>query len=200
MGNQQSTITPQELRVLWDRYDVDQSNALSIQELQDLLHAINEHMGSTEAITREFVVGMFEGLDEDGDGIVEWDEFENRFFDLWEARKDLKKANVKSAETKPKSAVVPAMGKATYSTEGMKCPCCSETISDSDIRAYIAEANSIALREGRAAPFDVRPGTGFYAPKSYPTMQTEGRVVGQVPPSFFTSPYNTHTWYKGHHF
>eukprot|EP00388_Colpodella_angusta_P000383 GDKJ01001403.1.p1 GENE.GDKJ01001403.1~~GDKJ01001403.1.p1 ORF type:complete len:218 (+),score=25.54 GDKJ01001403.1:24-656(+) len=200
MGNAGSSLTPHDLQKYWNKHDVDGSGSISPDELEMLLKDIIHETAPNEPLGPQFMAAMFNALDDDGDGIITWDEFQQKFFELWENRAAIGKPLDAKAETRTPTASRPVEALQThpsYSNSGMGCPNCQLKITDDQIRAYIAEANANALREGRPAPFDVRPGTGFYAPKIYPGMQTTGMIVGQIPPSFFSSPYNTHSWFKG---
>lgn len=61
----------QELRELFDFFDVDQNGIIDIDEFKRLLGALGAGMSDEEA-----AIG-FETIDADGNGTIEFDEFRN---------------------------------------------------------------------------------------------------------------------------
>uniref|UniRef100_A0A0G4F0B5 EF-hand domain-containing protein n=1 Tax=Chromera velia CCMP2878 TaxID=1169474 RepID=A0A0G4F0B5_9ALVE len=175
MGNGESTaaaLSDDELRKLWNKYDRDKTGTLDLDECELLLNELNDRA----KVRRASQTG---GAGAGGSGPPPGMK-----------RAPPRKASVPENEKKKKEALDTAQKGYNAAAaqlwptgnEPFECPHCKNHIVYSERMGISNEFEEA----GRQVP--------LHNAASYNGMWAQGRTWGPIPPSFFSSPYNTHTW------
>mmetsp|Transcript_60169 Transcript_60169/g.143416 ORF Transcript_60169/g.143416 Transcript_60169/m.143416 type:complete len:238 (-) Transcript_60169:45-758(-) len=84
-------------RDIWQAYDLDDNGQLSRPEVEKLLQSILRHYGAESRINAAFVDGVMKELDVNENGIIEQEEFEALFDELWAHHSELFRSKAKAA-------------------------------------------------------------------------------------------------------
>ncbi|GAQ80984.1 2,3-bisphosphoglycerate-dependent phosphoglycerate mutase [Klebsormidium nitens] len=74
-AHQEEKMDREELEKMWARYDTDKSNSLTLLEMTDLVRDLQKRTTGSTHINEFVVRKLFEVMDSDGSGDVEFDEF-----------------------------------------------------------------------------------------------------------------------------
>ncbi|CEM16617.1 unnamed protein product [Vitrella brassicaformis CCMP3155] len=85
------------------------------------------------------------------------------------------------------------LGRVGHLSDPFRCPHCQLPINDDRLAEYVRRKEGFLHRTEEETT--LRPtALPLYSPTFYQGMFKTGRTYGPVPPSFFRSPYDTHTW------
>eukprot|EP00922_Rhytidocystis_sp_ex-Travisia-forbesii_P062428 GHVS01092583.1.p1 GENE.GHVS01092583.1~~GHVS01092583.1.p1 ORF type:complete len:250 (-),score=15.41 GHVS01092583.1:10-759(-) len=76
-----------ELKALWEFYDKDNSNTLTKDEITLFLERLRMRDGLADSLPEGFSDCVFEFLDKDHNGFVDWEEFVSHFNEFWVNRR-----------------------------------------------------------------------------------------------------------------
>ena len=80
------------------------------------------------------------------------------------------------------------LSKVLPAANGLQCPHCKHVMPRDAVLKYVFDSSGVQV-----TPEDV-PGFSAMEPVYYDQMRERGMQGGMVPPSYFTSPHNVHTW------